>query len=42
MKNTFFEEWSWFHFTYLGLALRMALTFYNSVVKGSKLKVRKF
>ena len=41
-KNDFFEGWSWFKFNNLGLALGMALRFYTSVAKGSKLKVRKF
>ena len=41
-KNAFFEAWSWFKFSNLGLALRMTLKFYTSVSKGSKLKVRKF
>ena len=30
-KNTFFEEWSWFKFNNLGLALGMALKDYTSV-----------
>ena len=41
-KNTFFEAWSWFKFSNLGLALGITLKFYTSVSKGSKLKVRKF
>ena len=41
-KNTFFEAWSRFKFSNLGLALGMTLKFYTSVSKGSKLKVRKF
>ena len=40
-KNAFFEERSWFKFNNLGLALVMALKFYTSVAKRSKLKVRK-
>ena len=40
-KTTFFEEWSWFRFNDLGLALGMTLKFY-SVEKGLKVKVRKF
>ena len=41
-KNHFFEEWSWFKFNYLELALGMVLKFYTSVVKRLKLKYRKF
>ena len=41
-KTAFFEGWSWFKFNDLGLALGTNLKFYNSVAKGSKLKVRKF
>ena len=37
-KNHFFEEWSWFKFNNLWQALDMALKFYTTVVKGSKLK----
>ena len=37
-----FEGWSWFKFNILGLALGMALTFYNRVAKEVKLKVGKF
>ena len=37
-----FEEWSWFKFNNLGLALGMSLKFCTSVVKRLKLKVRKF
>ena len=40
-KNIFFEGCSWFKFNNVGLALGMALKFYNSVAKGQK-KVRKF
>ena len=35
-------ECSWFKFNNLGLALGMSLTFYTSLEKGLKLKVRKF
>ena len=41
-KTAFFEGWSWFKFKNLGLALGMNLTFYTSVAKGLKLKVRRF
>ena len=41
-KNTFFDEWSWFRFNNLGLALALALKFYTSVTKVLKLKARKF
>ena len=41
-KTTFFERWSCFKFNNLGLTLGMNLTFYSSVAKGLKLKVRKF
>ena len=41
-KNRFFEGWSWFKFNNLGLVLGANLKFYTSVVKGLKLKVRKF
>ena len=41
-KTHFFEGWSWFKFNSLGLALGMGLKFYTRVVKGLKLKVRKF
>ena len=37
-----FEEWSWFKFNNLGLALGMNLKFCTSVVKRLKLKARKF
>ena len=40
-KIAFFEGWSWFKFDNLGLALGTNLTFYTSVAKGLKLKVRK-
>ena len=41
-KTKFFEGWSWFKFNDLGLALGTNLKFYASVVKGLKVKVRKF
>ena len=41
-KTAFFEGLSLFKFNNFGLALGMNLKFYISVVKGSKLKVRKF
>ena len=41
-KTTFFEGWSWFKFNNLGLAPGTNLKFHTSVVKGLKLKVRKF
>ena len=41
-KTTFFEGWSWFKFNNLGLALGTNLKFYAGVIKGLKLKVRKF
>ena len=41
-KNQFFEEYCWFKFNNLGLALVMVLTFYVSVAKELKLKVREF
>ena len=41
-KTNFFEGWSWFKFTNLGLAQGIALKLYRSVVKGLKVKVRKF
>ena len=40
LKNNFFEEWSWFKFNNLGVALGMVLKFYTSVAKGLKLKKR--
>ena len=42
LKNSFFEEWPWFKFNNLGLALGMALKFYTNVAKRLKLKIRKF
>ena len=41
-KNHFFERWSWFKFTNLGLAIGMAFKFYTSVGKGLQLNIRKF
>ena len=41
-KNRFFAGWSWFKFNSLGLALGTNFTFYISLSKGLKLKVRKF
>ena len=41
-KNQFFEEWSWFKFIHLELALGVDLKFYTSVAKKLELKVRKF
>ena len=41
-KNHFFEEWSWFKFNNLGLALGTNLKFYTSVAKGLKLRAWKF
>ena len=41
-KTAFVEEWSWFKFDNLGLALDKSLKFYTTVAKGLKLKVRKF
>ena len=41
-ENGFFEGWSGFKFNNLGLALGTNLKVYTSVVKGLKLKVRKF
>ena len=40
-KIAFFEGWSWFKFNNLGLTLGTNLKFYNSLLKGLKLKVRK-
>ena len=42
MQNLFFEEWSWFRFNNLGLALGTTLKFYITVAEGLKQKVRKF
>ena len=41
-KTAFFEEWSWFKFNNLRMALDMTLKFYASVAKELKLKVRRF
>ena len=41
-KTASFEEWSWFKFNNLGLALGTNLNFYTSVAKDLQLKVRKF
>ena len=41
-KTTFFRGWTWLKFNNLGLALGTNLTFYASLSKGLKLKVRKF
>ena len=41
-KTVFFEGWFWFKFNKLGLTQGTNLKFYTSVIKGSKLKVRKF
>ena len=41
-KAAFFEGWSWFKFNNLGLELGKNLKFYTTVVKRSKLKVKKF
>ena len=38
----FFEGWSWFKFSNLGLAVGANLKFYTSVAKWLKLKVTKF
>ena len=41
-KTTFFEGWSWFKVNNLGLTPGTNLKFYTSVIKGLKLKVRRF
>ena len=41
-KTPFFEGWSKFKFNNLGLAVGANLTFYTSLWKGLKLKVKKF
>ena len=41
-KNNILEGCSWFKFNNLGLALGVALKFYRNVIKGLKLRVRKF
>ena len=40
-KTAYFEEWSWFKFNNLGLALGTNLKFYTSMAKELGLKVRK-
>ena len=40
--TTFFERWSWFKFSNLGLAHGMVLKLYTSIAKGLNLKVTKF
>ena len=39
--TTFFERWSWFKLTNLGLTLGMTLKFYTSVTKRVKTNIRK-
>ena len=41
-KTAFLEEWSWFKFNNWELALGTNLKFYTNVVKGLKLRARKF
>ena len=41
-KTIFFKGWYWLKVNNLGVALVLALKFYNSLIKGLKLKVRKF
>ena len=41
-KTSDFDECSWLKLNILGLALGIALTFYTSVAKRMKLKIRKF
>ena len=41
-EEKFFEGWSRFKFNNPRLVVGMAVTFYSSVAKGLKLKVRKF
>ena len=41
-KTIFFQDWAWFKFNNLGLAVGMTLKFYTSVAKRLKLKVEKF
>ena len=41
-KATLLKGWSWFKFINLGLGIGMTWTFYTSVSKGLKVKVRKF
>ena len=40
-KNAFFEGWSWFKFTNLGLALGTNVKFYTNVAKELKTKRQK-
>ena len=40
-KTSSFEWWYWYKFNNLGLAIGIALKFFDSVVKGLKLKVTK-
>ena len=42
VQKTNFEGWSSFKFNNMGLALGMALTFYSSMAKGLKLKVKRY
>ena len=42
LEKPLFEGWSWFKFNYLLLELGITLNFYTIVVKGLKLKFRKF
>ena len=41
-EKHFFKGWSWFKLNNLQLLPEMALIFYSSVIKGLKLKVKKF
>ena len=41
-KTAFFEEWSWFKFNNLGLALGTDFKLYTGQSKGLKIKARKF
>ena len=41
-NKRFFEGWCWFKFNNLRLALGMTFKFYASMVKGLKLKVKRF
>ena len=41
-KIAFFDEWFWFKFNNLGLAVATNLKFYTSLANRLKLKVRKF
>ena len=40
-KTAFFEQWFWFKFSNLELAVGTNLKFYTTVAKGLKIKVRK-